>query len=176
MKKIIALFVSVCLLLVFCACSGSGDVSGSDAPDVVEIPEEWDLAASDDEYLAMMQEKVNEYIICMTSLSSMEKRLALLGDEQKIADDVQFCEVTDQLYDWCEGALGYPEEMLINDSAKSVCMQIQELAGATVIYLDNLPAMLAGTYTGELSADDYKNSIADSAVAVFEMLNSQNEE
>jgi len=159
------------LVLMLCGCDGSQSVSDSDASGVIEKPVVWELAENDDEYMEMMRLKLNEYINCMTAVSSMERRLSVIESAEKIAADEEFAAVTGQLYDWCEGALGYPAENLSSADAKTVCQQMCELAGATTVYLDNLPAMLDGTYTGELSAADYQNSIVDNALAIYELLN-----
>ncbi len=174
MKKIFFMLTALLMLaLLLCGCSGETAVSDSDAPERDEIPVVWEQLPDEESYLEMMSKKLNEYIRCITTLSTMERRLTVLADEEKIAADEQYAAIAEQLGDWCEGARSYPADTLINDRAKAVCLQMAELAGATEDYLEVLPSMLAGTYEGELTHDDYRNSLTDSAVYIFGLLNGE---
>ncbi len=169
-KKLLgAAALVMALLMLLCGCGEDEAVSDSDAAQT-EPTAVWEELPDDEAYMQAMREKMDEYISLMTELSAMEKSLSALGSAEKIIAHEGFAAANEALSDWCEGAYSYPVGTLEGAQAQDICRQLCELAGATADYLELLPLMLSGSYTGVLPMSDYQNSIADSAIAVYEAL------
>lgn len=176
MKKIIAvLAAAVILAAMLCGCSemsiGKELLSGTD---VIEGSEQqiarWEQAADDEAYIAMMNEKIQEYISGMTEISAMRERLAGLGGAKEIEKDAEFAAASQSMTQWCQGAVGYLQSSLTGEGAKEICGLCSELGSATSVYLENLPALLSGEYSGEVSEEQYLNGIIDNAIEIYNLL------
>lgn len=169
MKKRIAcaLLAMLALVLLLVGCRDNSVVSGSDAP-APESKTVWEEMPDDERYIESMRAKMGEYISLMAQLSSMERTLSALDGEEKILANENFCAVAGAISDWCEGAYSYPMSSLESEEARIICSQICELAGATAEYIELLPSMLSGSYKGELTMEEYQNSIVDSAILIYD--------
>lgn len=176
MKKIIAVIIAAVMLAsMLCGCNaisiGKDLLSGSDvSSDISETSAQWEQAADDEAYLAMMNEKMQEYITVMTEISAMRERLAVLGSAKEIKKDAEFAAAAQSMTAWCQGAVSYPKGTLTDEKAQEICGLCSELGSATSVYLENLPDMAAGTYSGEVNEAEYLNSILDSAVEIYAKL------
>lgn len=179
MKKIIAVMIAALMLVsMLCGCNqlnmsiGKELLSGSDAAEEpLESAAQWEQAADDEAYLAMMNGKMQEYITCMTEISDMRERLSTLGGAKEIKKDAGFAAASQNMTAWCQGAVSYPKSTLTDENAQEICGLCSDLGSATSVYLENLPDILSGSYSGEISEEQYLNSIIDSAVEIYTMLN-----
>lgn len=175
MKRLIAIISAVLILAaMLCGCSEMSIGKELSNTDVIEGSEEqiarWEQVADDEAYIAMMEGKIQEYITDMAEISSMRERLAELGSAKAIEKDEEFAALSQRLTQWCQGAVGYPESSLSGESAKEICGLCSELGSATSVYLENLPAILSGEYSGEVSEEQYLNSIIDNAIEIYKLL------
>lgn len=176
MKKIIAvIMVAVVLALMLSGCNtlsiGKELLSGSDvSSDSAETAARWEQAADDEAYLAMMNEKMQEYITGMTEISDMRERLGSLGSAKEIKKDAEFAAASQSMTAWCQSAVSYPKGTLTDEKAQEICGLCSELGSLTSVYLENLPDMAAGTYSGETDEEQYLNDILGRAVEIYAKL------
>ena len=176
MKRFFSAVLCLLLAAALCGCNAIEGliISGSDAGDDYSGSDEqqavWAQAADDEEYLKMMNEKLNEYIICLTTLNAEKERLSALESEKKIQKDEQYIALNEEMLTWCAGAAGYPVEALSSQQAQEVCNLLHQLAETTAVYLEAYPKIAAEAYEGEPSAEELENQMIEYAVAASELL------
>ena len=179
MKKIAAIMLAAVIMVsLLCGCSdissiGKELLSGSDVSDDATEGDiaRWEQAADDEAYLTMMNEKMQEYITRMTQISAMRERLSTLGGAREIKKDGEFAAAAQSMTVWCQSAVSYPKSTLTDEKAQEICGLCSELGSATSVYVENLPDILSGSYSGEIGEEQYLNSIIESAVEIYTMLN-----
>ncbi len=177
MKRTLSVILSVlCFMLLLSGCDGEAfqfpgrEVSETDVQTGEVEAAVWEQASSDEAYIAMMEDKLDEFILGFTELSGEKERLAELGSKRKILSDVRFTELSGELNEWCECAVGYSDYALEDEQAKEICRQTAQLGSLTSEFLAAYPELAGGGTSGGRTMEDYENEIVNLTVAVFELV------
>ena len=177
MKKIFCFMLAALLVLTtLCACdfklpSFGREVSASDAGEVESPAEVWTPAETEEEYIARTQDKLGEFINTFTELSGETGRLSQLTSRKKVLADVKYTELSGKLTEWCSCADSFTFASDDAEQAQQAGTLLRQLSGITEEYLGVFPDMMAGSYTGEKTLEEYETEIVDAAVALFELVN-----
>lgn len=177
MKRIICIVLSALFILTaLCGCdfklpSFGREVSASDIEEAVEPAAVWEPVETEEEYIALTQEKLGDFINTFTELSGEAERLSQLSSKKKILADVKYTELSGKLTEWCRCADSFTFAPGDAEQAQQAGELLRQLSGVTEEYLGVFPDMLAGSYTGEKTLEEYETEIVDAAVALFEIVN-----
>lgn len=168
--KIIAAVLLV-LCLCGCACNPGGavtsgtDLSGSDI-NSEDVTERWEVSENDADYLAAMKERVAWALEALTELEERQEEFSEYGRAERLERSREFGEMKNELQGWCDAALAYPQDKVSSDLARNVYAKTAAFAGLLSDYLDIYPQIAVG----EISGDEEKNALVDSAIELYMLL------